>query len=253
MTVRELYGILNDMISPSLSCAWDNDGLMCCPDGEREVKKVLITLDVTARAVDAAIEGGYDLIVAHHPMIFKGLSAVHEEQYVARKVIRLIRAGVSVMSFHTRLDAVSGGVNDTLCALLGIEDARPFGEEAIGRIGTLPREMTLEDFAAAVKKKLNAPAVFAADGGRPVRRVAVLGGSGGDDIGAAFSAGADTYLSGNLGYHALTDAPEQGMNLIEAGHFFTEQPVCETLKQVLLTFDPELCCDLFYSDRILCI
>ncbi len=253
MTVRELYAALNERIPPSLSCDWDNDGLMCCPDGGREVKRVLITLDVTDGAVAAARAKDCQVILSHHPMIFKGLKTVNEDHFVAEKVIELIRCGIAVMSFHTRLDAVNGGVNDTLAALLGLSDPVPFGEEAIGRVGTLDREMTLGAFAAAVKEKLNAPAVLAADAGLPVSRVAVLGGSGGDDIDAAKAAGADTYVSGNLGYHALTDAPENGINLIEAGHFFTEQPICSVLGQMVTGMDPSIECVQFYSDRILCI
>ena len=250
MTVRELYQKLNERIPPALSCAWDNDGLMCCADGAREVRRVLITLDVTADAVDCAIKQGYDLIVAHHPMIFKGLRAINEEQYIAAKTIDLIRAGVSVMSFHTRLDAVAGGVNDRLAALLELEDAVPFGEEGIGRIGTLPSPTTAEDFAKKVKSVLGAPYVNLGDGGVPVRRVAVLGGGGSDDVEAARLAGADTYVSGELKYHQLCDAPECGMNLIEAGHFFTENPVCEDLRQMLLTVDPALTCDIRFGNTV---
>ena len=247
MTVNELYGKLNEIIPPSLSCEWDNDGLMCCPDGEAEVKRVLVTLDVTEAAVRRAIEGGYDLIVSHHPMIFKGLKAVNGENYIAAKTIDLIRNGISVMSFHTRLDAVKGGVNDVLAGLLGLRDAVPFGDEAIGRIGSLPEAMDQRAFAERVKAVLGAPVVLLADAGMPTHRVAVLGGGGDDDVAVARAAGADTYVTGELKYHSLTDAPEEGMNLIEAGHFHTENPVCETLRQWLLILDPSLTVDLFYS------
>ena len=247
MTVNELYRNLNEKIPPSLSCQWDNDGLMCCPDGGAEVKRVLVTLDVTEAAVRRAIEGGYDLIVSHHPMIFKGLKSVNSENFIAAKTIDLIRNGISVMSFHTRLDAVEGGVNDVLAELLGLRDAVPFGEEAIGRIGSLPEAMDQMEFAERVKAVLNAPVIWFADAGLPARRVAVLGGGGDDDVVAARAAGADTYVTGELKYHSLTDAPEEGMNLIEAGHFHTENPVCETLRRWLLAIDPTLTVDLFYS------
>ena len=253
MTHRQLYSILNEMIPSSLSCPWDNDGLMCCPDGDREVKRILITLDVTDKAVDYAIREGYDLILSHHPMIFKGLRSVNEEQYIAKKTIRLIRNGISVFSFHTRLDAVKGGVNDTLAELLSLSDVTPFGEDGIGRIGTLPAPLSATVFAEKVKALLGAPAVFLGDAGREVSRVAVLGGSGGDEIGAAKAAGADTYLSGNLGYHDMTDAPEAGMNLLEAGHYFTEQPVCETLRRMLALIAPDLETKVYASNTVLAI
>ena len=247
MTVNELYGKLNEKIPPSLSCAWDNDGLMCCPDGDAQVKRILITLDVTEAAIGAAKKGNYDVIVSHHPMIFKGLKAVNEENFIAAKAIDLIRNGISVMSFHTRLDAVEGGVNDVLAELLGLQSTVPFGEEAIGRIGTLPEDMSAEDFAKKVKMVLGAPVVLLSDAQLPVRRVAVLGGGGDDDVFAAQAAGADTYVTGELKYHSLTDAPEEGINLIEAGHFHTENPVCQVLREWLLAIDPTLTVDLFYS------
>lgn len=250
MTVRELYQHLNEMIPPSLSCEWDNDGLMCCPDGGKEVRRVLVALDVTDAAVDHAIQNGYDLILSHHPMIFKGLRAVNEENYIADKVIRLIRGGVSVMSFHTRLDAVRGGVNDCLALLLGLEDAKPFGEEGIGRIGTLPTETAAEDFALRVKTALNAPYVNLGDAKRPVHRVAVLGGGGSDDVPLAQATGADTFVSGELKYHQLCDAPEAGMNLIEAGHFFTEFPVTGVLENILKALDPAITCDIYNGNTV---
>ena len=250
MTVRELYRYLDEKMPPALSCTWDNDGLMCCPDGAREVRRVLVTLDVTAAAVKHAIEGGYDVIVSHHPMIFKGLRAINDENYIADKAMTLIRAGVAVMSFHTRLDAVAGGVNDTLAALLGLCDVAPFGEEAIGRIGTLDKPEALSAFASRVKSTLGAPAVAVADAGKPVCRVAVLGGAGGDDVAAALTAGADTYVSGTLGYHDLVDAPENGMNLIAAGHYYTEAPVCDVLRAWIGEADETIICDIYRSANV---
>ena len=250
MTVNEIYRRLNEKIPPTLSCAWDNDGLMCCPNGSRRVTRVLVALDVTEAVVRYAIEGGYELIVSHHPMIFKGLKALNEGNFIAAKTMDLIRSGVSVMSFHTRLDAVAGGVNDVLAALLGLRDVAPFGEDGIGRIGILPEAMEQGAFARRVKDVLNAPVVRLADAGLSARRVAVLGGGGGDDVDAARAAGADTYVTGELKYHTMTDAPEERMNLIEAGHFHTENPVCETLRRWLLEMDPTLTVDLFDSYAI---
>lgn len=255
MTVIELYRFLDKNIPSSLSCEWDNDGLMCCPDGRREVKRVLVTLDVTAEAVNKAKDGGCDVIISHHPLIFKGLKSVSEDNCVAAKTIDLIKNGIAAMSFHTRLDALSGGVNDVLASKLGINNAVPFGNdgEAIGRIGTLSHPLPLCEFAKRVKQTLGAPAVLCADAGRQAYTVALLGGEGGDDIAAAKAAGADTYVSGRLGYHAMTDAPECGMNLIEAGHFYTEFPVCDKLTELVKSADDKIECIPFFSNRILMI
>lgn len=255
MTVRELYARLDKRIPRSLSCEWDNDGLLCCPDGAREVKKVLITLDVTAEAAERAISGGYDCIVSHHPFIFKGLKALDDTGAVSSKAIKLIGAGISVMSFHTRLDAAEGGVNDTLCRLLGLEDVTPLYEEGIplGRIGNLKRNMSADVLAMLVKKSLGAPFVLLSDAGVEARRVAVVGGSGKDMIEAARGAGADTFLSGRFDYHPMTDAPdsvESPMNLLEAGHFYTEFPVCAALKSMIEDIDGAIACDVYSSNNI---
>ena len=251
MTVYEVDRQLEERIPRTLSCEWANDGLMVC-GGDRPVKRVLIALDITSAVVDAAVSGGYDLVISHHPLVFRPLKAITTEIPVANKVIRLLTSGIAAMSFHTRLDAVCGGVNDTLAAALGVKDTVPFGNdgETIGRIGRLESPMTLADFAALVKRVTGVPFVLATDAGRPVERVAILGGSGSDDVAAAKAAGADTYLSGELGHHHLTDCPEFGMNLIAAGHFYTENPVCETIREMLLEIDPLLAVDVVDSNRI---
>ena len=242
MTVHELYTFLNDKIPTSLSCDWDNDGLMCCPDGDRKVGRVLIALDITAAVVDQAIAGGYDVVLSHHPLIFKPLKALNSYDPVAKKVIRLMQAGISAMSFHTRLDAVVGGVNDTLANALELCEVVPFGEngEEIGRIGMLTSPMSLCDFAERVKAVTGAPCVQIADAGRLVSRVALLGGGGAGDADAARMAGADTYLTGELKHNQLTDAPEYGMNLIAAGHFYTENLICERLRELVSKADPKI-------------
>lgn len=249
MKVRELYARLEERIPRSLSCQWDNDGLMCCPEPEAEVRRVLVALDMTARVVEQAVSGGYDVILSHHPLIFRPLRALEPDDTVAEKTIRLLRAGVTAMSFHTRLDAVSGGVNDRLATVLGLCGAVPFGE-GIGRIGAFPHAISLTAFAEKVKRAIGAPCVWVSDAGVPVHRVAVLGGSGSDDVSAARDAGADTYLSGELGHHHLTDAPEHGMNLLAAGHFFTENPVCEVLRDMVREIAPGVQIDLIDSNAV---
>ena len=239
MTVYELYAQLCELIPPSLSCDWDNDGDMCIPDPTREVRRVLIALDITEEVVKTAIDGNYDLVLSHHPLLFHGLKHLVAGEMTAHKCIELCCAGISAFSFHTRLDAVEGGVNDVLAALLDLEDAVPFGNDGIGRIGTLKAEMTAEEFARLVARRLDAPAVTLSDAGKTVRRVAVLGGSGGDFMREALRAGADTYVTGEAGFHYIVDAPQLGINLIVAGHHHTEHPVCARLADMIRPLVPE--------------
>lgn len=239
MTVKELYLKLSEKIPEELREEWDNDGIMCCPDDSAEVSRVLICLDVTEEIVDYAIETGFDLIVSHHPLIFRPLGAVSSGNHIGRKVIKLLTNGVSVFSFHTRADKVRGGVNDLLCDILGISGAVPFGEGFMGRVGTVD-ESSLEDFAYRVKELLSADGVRFADGYNTVSRVAVLGGDGKDFVKAAMEAGADTYVSGRISYNLMEEAAEMGINLVEAGHYFTEQPVCSFFYNVIKSIDQSL-------------
>ena len=240
MKVIELYRYLDSHIPSSLSCEWDNDGLMCCPDENAEVRRVLVTLDVTDDAIKKAIDIDADVILSHHPLIFKGIKALNSNGVVSSRAIELIKNGIAVMSFHTRLDAVDGGVNDVLALTLGIEDAEPFGEEGIGRIGELDTPISLDEFAYLVKERLNAPQVTYSGNGQDVFKVAVLGGSGSDDIMAAKAAGADTYVTGTISYHDMADAPDGDINLIEAGHFHTEDPVCDVLAELVWSADDSI-------------
>ena len=249
MTVRELYAFLEEKMPRALSCDWDNDGLMVCPDDTREVRRVLVALDITAAVAEQAIKEGYDLVVSHHPLIFHPLKAVAPGEATVNKVIRLLTSGVSAMSFHTRLDAVGGGVNDVLANAIGLQNVVPFGKdgEEIGRIGTLPETMSLPDFAEYVKRALGVPFVCVADASRSVRRVAVVGGEGKDFISIAREAGADTYLSGRLGYHNMQDSD---INLIEAGHYFTERPALWALMETVNALDPTLTSEIYTPNPI---
>ena len=237
ITVSELYKKLDAAVPSSLRAEWDNDGLMCCPSTDRSCQKLLLALDVTEAIVDRAIAEGFDAILSHHPLVFRPVGALTHEAAVPRKLIKLVENGISVLCFHTRFDALAGGVNDALATALGLKNAVPFGNEGeeMGRIGEVA-PCTLDTFAQKVKKALGSPVVLAA-GALPVRRVALLGGSGEDFIGAAKRAGADTYVSGELGYHRLSTAAEDGINLIEAGHYHTENIALPALASLVGEID----------------
>ena len=244
MTIRELYEALDERIPSALSEDWDNDGLMCCADPDQAVKRVLLALDVTDAVVSYAVDSHADVILSHHPLIFAPLRALAPDDPVASRLLTLVRAGISVFSFHTRLDRVAGGVNDTLARKLRLDDVAPLGEgdASLGRIGTLPEEMPFEEFAEYVKVALGAPAVQGFDARRTVARVALVGGEGKDFVSDAIRAGADTYLSGRIGYHVMQDAP---INLMEAGHYYTERAVVETLSAWVKELGSDVECEIY--------
>ncbi len=250
MKAIELYRFLNEKIPTSLSCEWDHDGLMCCPEPEKEVRRVLLALDISEKTVEKAINEGFDVILSHHPLVFHPVRSLAPTEATPRKLIALVKNGISAMSFHTRLDALEGGVNDVLADLLGLRNRELFGKdgEMIGRIGDV-EPTTLEKYASFVKETLNAPVVqFGGD--KRVSRVALVGGGGDSFVSAAKAAGADTYVSGTIGYHALAAATEDGINLIEAGHFFTEHPVLSVLANFVKEADPSVETVIFSSDEI---
>jgi dinuclear metal center YbgI/SA1388 family protein len=239
MTVAELYGHLSAFAPAALSAEWDNDGIACCIDKTRPVRRVLVALDATEQAVNRAVEGGFDLLLTHHPLLFRGVKALTPDRTVPRKLLTLLGAGVTAMSFHTRLDAAKGGVNDILAESLELAEVKPFGPEGeeMGRIGKLRSPMSAKECAKTVCEKLHIPAVLLAGDG-VVETVAVLGGEGGDFVDAAIRAGADLFVSGRIGYHRMLDGAEEGIALIEAGHFATEVAVCQRLAALVREADP---------------
>jgi len=241
MKVGELYRILDEKYPKTLSCSWDNDGLMVCPDENAEVKRVLVTLDVTRKTIAYAAQKGFDMVITHHPMLFRGLKSVTAHTLRGQNVLTALQNGITVMSFHTRLDAAEGGVNDALCQALGLMADGTFGDEdapGLGRMLTLAgvgeAPLTAGEIAEHVKKALGCIAVrLNGDPDAPVRRMAVCGGDGKDFIYPALAAGADLFLTGDAGYNMAGEGADEGIVTLEAGHYHTEAPVCPVLAEVV--------------------
>ncbi len=234
MTVSEFYSVLNALYPVSLRCSWDNDGMMVCPEPERSVTRVMLALDATAPAIYAAAEAGGEVRLTHHPPIFRPLEGINNATLTGARVITALSQRVAVLSFHTRLDAAQKGVNDALVQALGLNADETFGDEEtpdIGRVTSLAAPCSLKDFAEHVKTSLHAPAVRFT-GNLPVKRIAIVGGSGKDFLHAALEAGADTFITGEIGYNAEIDAAENGLNVILAGHYYTEAPVLDSLAAI---------------------
>lgn len=249
MTFYELYNKLNECYTEGLRCEWDNDGIMCSDDLNREVKRVLIALDVTMDTVKYACENGFDTIISHHPLVFRSQKALNPLSYTQSKLISLVKNGVGVMSFHTRLDASFGGVNDVLASLLRLDDVFVDEHDPIGRIGFLAKEQELCDFAKEVKQALGSPVVFYS-GNRAVKKVYVVGGDGKDLIDNAIQNGCDTIVTGRASYNTSIDAKDMGINIVEAGHFFTENPVCVALENKIRELDDGIDTYVYNSNTI---
>ena len=252
MKFSDLYNELSISFPKSLSCDWDNDGIMCAHDLTQECKKVLIALDVTMDVVNYAIDNGFDTIISHHPLVFRAQKSLSPTSFTQSKLIKLIKNNINVMSFHTRLDAALGGVNDVLCRALGLINAEPDPSDSIGRIAYTVSPCELSSFAENVKHRLNSQFVLF-NGKNTVHKVYVVGGDGKDLIDNAISSGCDTIITGRGSYNTTIDAQDMGINIVEAGHFFTENPVCNAIFNKILEIDSSIAAEIYFSNQIKCI
>lgn len=231
-SVRNIDEFFNELAPSSLSEAWDNDGVMLCGKRDGEVKKILIALEIRMKTVEYAVKNGFELIVTHHPFIFKKLSRVCDGDFEV--LHKLMENNVSVLSYHTRLDSAAGGVNDALASTLGLEDVSSFGGDngMSGRIGILPEPLKGEEFAQLLKEKLGCD-VRCVFGSGMIKKVAVVGGAGKDFALEAFVAGADAFVTGEVPHHMFADAEDKNLSVYECGHYYTENPVCNTIKKLI--------------------
>ena len=229
-TVRDLYNALFAFAPASMKYDWDNVGLLC-GHFDAPVDTVLVALDPMPDVIDEAKARGAQCIVTHHPLIFDAPRAINDESYTGRCILALAEAHIAAINLHTNLDVCPGGVNDVLAETLGLADVSvldPIGQDAQGRpYGLIRTGMVQEQSLAA----------FA---GRPVRRVAVGGGSCGGAIDEVLAAGCDTLVTADLKYNHFEEAKYCGLNLLDAGHFETENPVCAVLARILREALPEL-------------
>lgn len=228
ITVNDMVLLLEEMAPPSLAETWDNIGLML---GRRThpVRRLLLALDMTAETVAQAINFKADMLITHHPAIFKQLNQITDDNWQQELLLQLAEHGIAVYSAHTNLDCVSNGVNDSLVQRLHIEaDDVLDAASGLGRIGMV-EPCSLTDFAAFVKKALQADYVVVGDAGKRVRKVAVCGGAGSDLLEEALRQNADTLVTGDIKYHEAQKAVFSGLNIIDAGHQPTELPVLEDL------------------------
>ena len=246
-TVREICDYIETLAPAYMKMEWDNVGLLC-GDGARPVHKILVALDPFLHVCEEAYEVGADLLVTHHPLIFRAPRAVTADDPVGRSILFLAAHGISAVNAHTNLDQAPGGVNDCLAAALELQNVRVLdaqGTDAQGRAWGLLRAgetapSDIASFAAFVKERLRCPGLRFVGGGRLVHTVAVGGGSCGDELCTAMRAGCDTLVTADVRYNEFQNACDYGMNLIDAGHFETENPVTAYLAAALAQRFPQI-------------
>lgn len=247
-TVKDIFNYLNELAPVELKMDFDNVGILV-GSKKSPVTKCLIALDITDDVIDEAIALGANLIVSHHPVIFNELKSVLDEDLTGRKLIKLIKNDISAICMHTNLDIAAGGVNDALMsALEGTVSGylEPCGTDAkgnkvgCGRIGELADAMDLNSFLALCKNALCVNGLRYHDAGLPVKKLAVMGGSGGSCIELAKACGCDTYVTSDIKYNGFLDAKELGINLIDADHFCTENVIVPVLHEKLAAQFPKI-------------
>lgn len=237
-TVNDILQFLETLAPRDLKMDWDNVGLLC-GSRRQEVTKVLLALDPFEAVCKEAAQLGAELIVTHHPLIFVAPKAVTDETSVGRCIMQLCRSGISAINAHTNLDCAEGGVNDVLAATLGLQDIHVIGNENLLRVGNV-RPQALPQFLTHVKNALDCEGLRYVDGGKPVQKVAVGGGACAGELMDAVAAGCDTFVTADVRYNQFWDAHDLGINLIDAGHFQTENPVVAVLAEKLQSQFPEI-------------
>lgn len=238
VTVKEVYHYLDELMPFSLQESYDNAGFLV-GRGDREVSHILVSLDITEEVVTEADELGAELIVSHHPVIFHPARSITDDNPTGRVLLALVERNLAAICVHTNLDVVAGGVNDALAKrleLTQIEILHPSGVDVsglpcgIGRVGiTTGVPQYIPAYAAFVKAALGAGGVRYVDARHPVHRVAVGGGACADLLEEVRAMGCDTFITSDVKYNHFLDAKAMGVNLIDAGHFPTENVVCPVM------------------------
>lgn len=235
MRVRDITGAIEAFAPLGIQEHWDNSGLVIgSPDDE--IRGVLLGFDCTPELIDEAVACGADMVVTHHPLIFRGLKRIDPEDPVGQAVIKAVKAGIAVYAAHTTADKVLAGVSGAMARRLGLQDIAVLDPEAdgigLGAVGDLPEPLSAEEAVALVKERFNLQHVRTS---KPVAgkiaRIAMCGGSGADLIDAARTAGAQLYLSGDISYHRFF-TPE-GFMVADIGHFEGEVEIVSILLSLL--------------------
>lgn len=220
-----------ELIAPQfLMEEWDNSGIQI-KTSDKNIEKILIALEITGDVIDEAIENEVDLIITHHPLIFKEICKIDIDDIVGRYINKLVMKNISVYSAHTTFDKAIGGNNDYLISLINVKMSRTvgtgnFGELEIGRLLNLAKPLKIDDIVSIIENKLEIPAFEIKKVGRTDKEIIKIGvctGSGASLINDALENGCDLLITGDIKYHDAQHAKEMGLCLIDAGHYYTER------------------------------
>ena len=250
MLVRDILNCITEVAPLQWQESYDNAGLQV-GDLNAETRKALICLDITEDIVDEAIAKQCDLIISHHPLIFRGLKHLSPETYIERAVMKAIKHDIAMISMHTNLDNSYLGVSRVLADRLGLRNLHILQPSEVapelcgaGMIGEFQNPMEETDFLALVADTIGSPCLrHSALMGRKIQKVALCGGSGSPFMGDALRQKADAYLTADIKYHDFF-IPEGDMLLVDGGHFeteqFTKELICGLIQKKFPTFAAEI-------------
>lgn len=225
--IKDILNFMENYAPYHLAENWDNCGLLV-GDKNSPVTNVLCALDITQAVINEAIDTNCNLIIAHHPLIFTSVKSVTKNDTTGNMIITAIKNNISIICMHTNLDVTKDGVNDALSKKLELLDIKQDENMPLGRIGTLEKEMNFDDFLNFVKEKLGANGLKYV-GNSPCKNIAVIGGSGGKLMDFAIKNNCDTFITADCSYDVFQKAYNLGINLIDAGHFATENVIIDVL------------------------
>jgi dinuclear metal center YbgI/SA1388 family protein len=252
-TVSDIIKVLDSVAPQALAEAWDNVGLQV-GDPERTVKNIWIALDPTYQVVNAACRQKVDLLITHHPLLFKPLQSLNFRTPVGSIIDLAVRHHLTIFAAHTNLDSALGGINDILAGRIGLYDLKPLvrahgcqriendvdplvapdQDVGIGRVGLLESAVDLQTLANEIKNKLKLRYLkLSGDPALPVKKVAICSGSGASLLADFFASGAQVFISGDLRYHDARDVEASNLGLIDIGHFASEHLIIGVLAEKL--------------------
>ena len=240
ITVADIMAFMETLAPCSIKMDWDNVGLNC-GSKQAPVRRILVALDPFEHVCQEAVDCKADLLVTHHPLIFRPWPMVTDDAAITRGLMNLVRHGISHFCAHTNLDCAEGGVNDVLAAALGLKQVTTVPNDAHGmlRCGEV-EDQELSAFLEFVKNTLHCDGLRYCNSGKNVHKVAVGGGGCAGGLYDAICAGCDTFVTSDVKYNEFWDAYEQGLNLIDAGHFHTENPVVMAVAEKIAARFPEI-------------
>lgn len=231
---------MDDWALPKLIDNWDNTGFQI-GDENKDINRILVALDIDNYVYEKALIEKFDMIITHHPLIFKPLNSITTSSYKEKLIFNLIKNEIVVYNAHTNLDQTHGGVNDVLADLLGLKNSISLkvnegifeDEYGYGKVGDI-EEQPLTKYIKLIKDKLNIDYLTVyGDDEIKVNRVAVCGGSGAEFIFNAYNANACVYITGDIKYHDAQYGNELGLTIIDAGHYHTEKVILPVIKKCL--------------------